>query len=308
MQHQIVCINPFFKTTAIKNSAQIHPNNKHKSGYNLDALSESFPGLAPFVFTNKYETKTIDFSNPKAVKALNTALLYKHYNIVFWDFPETNLCPPIPGRADYIHHISDVLKASNIMGNIKVLDIGTGASCIYPLIGQAEYHWSFVATDIDKGALKHAQNIIANNKLDNVVSLRYQSDASQIFQGVLKDTDKFSVSICNPPFYKSEAEALEANARKLKGLNMDALKPVRNFSGTQNELWYKGGEKAFLHTYLYESSLFKDQCEWFTTLISKKDLVKGMYASLKKLGATNIKTINMGQGNKISRMVAWTFK
>nr|WP_175473565.1 23S rRNA (adenine(1618)-N(6))-methyltransferase RlmF [Algibacter pectinivorans] len=285
----------------------MHPNNKHKSGYNLDVLCEAFPELTPFVFINKYDTKTIDFANPKAVKALNTALLFKHYNIAFWDFPDTNLCPPIPGRVDYVHHVFDVLKASKIKGDIQVLDIGTGASCIYPLLGYAVYNWSFVATDVDKMALKYAQNIIAKNKLDNAVKLRYQSDASHIFQGVLNDSDRFSISICNPPFYKSEAEALEANARKLKGLKMEALKPVRNFAGTHNELWYKGGEKAFLHTYLYESSLFKDQCEWFTTLVSKKDLVKGMYASLKKLGATNIKTINMGQGNKISRIVAWTF-
>ncbi|MEP3838486.1 MAG: 23S rRNA (adenine(1618)-N(6))-methyltransferase RlmF [Algibacter sp.] len=286
----------------------MHPNNKHKLGYNLDVLSEFFSGLAPYVFVNKYEKKTIDFANPHAVKALNTALLFKYYNIGFWEFPETNLCPPIPGRVDYIHHISDLLKSSEITGNIKVLDIGTGASCIYPILGHAEYNWSFVATDIDKDSLKHAQNIITKNKLDHGIELRLQREASKIFQGILKDTDRFSVAICNPPFFKSEADALEANARKLKGLNMDDLKPIRNFSGTQNELWYKGGEKAFLHTYLYESSLFKDHCEWFTTLVSKKDLVKGMYNSLKKLGATNIKTISMGQGNKISRIVAWTFK
>ena len=112
--------------------------------------------------------------------------------------------------------------------------------------------------------------------------------------------------MCNPPFYKSQEEAMQANARKLEGLGKRS--EGRNFSGKQQELWYTGGEKAFIHNYLYESSLFKKQCVWFTTLISKKDLVKGMYTSLKKLGATDIKTINIGQGNKVSRIVAWTFK
>lgn len=234
--------------------------------------------------------------------------MYKHYNISFWEFPDTNLCPPIPGRVDYIHHISDLLKSFNITDNINVLDIGTGASCIYPILGHAEYNWSFVASDIDKNALKCAQNIIYKNDLNTAISLRHQKDGSQILNGILKEEDRFSVSICNPPFFKSEAEALEATSRKLKGLNREGDKVVRNFSGTQNELWYKGGEKAFIHNYLYESSLFKEQCVWFTTLVSKKDLVKGIYASLKKLGATNIKTIDMSQGNKISRIVAWTFK
>lgn len=218
------------------------------------------------------------------------------------------MCPPIPGRVDYIHHVSDLLKDSKITEDIRVLDIGTGASCIYPILGHTEYHWKFVATDIDEKSIQYAQKIIDKNELSDYISLRLQKDSSQILKGVLKEADKFSLSICNPPFFKSEQEALEATTRKLKGLNREVDKIVRNFAGSQNELWYKGGEKAFIHNYLYESSLFKNQCIWFTTLVSKKDLVKGMYVSLKKLGATDIKTINMGQGNKISRIVVWTFK
>jgi 23S rRNA (adenine1618-N6)-methyltransferase len=233
--------------------------------------------------------------------------LFKYYNISFWEFPDDNLCPPIPGRVDYIHHMSDLLKSSKITGSINVLDIGTGASCIYPILGNAEYNWNFVATDIDKDSLRNAKKIIDKNKLNDVIELRYQNDAAYIFKNILNEKDRFSISMCNPPFFKSEDEAIEATTRKLKGLNREGDKVIRNFSGTQNELSYKGGEKAFLHNYLYESSLYREQCVWFTTLVSKKDLVKGMYASLKKLGATDIKTINMGHGNKISRIVAWTF-
>lgn len=292
----------------IKTIPKFHIKNKHKSGYDLDVLCDAYPDLLPFVFKNKYQTKTIDFAAPKAVKALNTALLFKYYNINFWEFPDTNLCPPIPGRVDYIHHVADVLKTSKNLSNITVLDIGTGASCIYPILGQAEYGWNFVATDVDKQSLKDAKNIIDKNMLSDKIELRHQKDISQIFKGVINENDKFTITICNPPFYKSEADALEATTRKLKGLNKDRDKIVRNFAGTKNELWYKGGEKAFIHNYLYESSLFKDQSQWFTTLVSKKDLVKGIYASLKKIGASEIKTINMGQGQKTSRILAWSFK
>jgi 23S rRNA (adenine1618-N6)-methyltransferase len=261
----------------------------------------------PFVFVNKYEKRTIDFANPKAVKALNSALLVKHYGINHWNFPDVNLCPPIPGRVDYIHHIADLLKSFGIDKNIEVLDIGTGATSIYPLLGNAEYGWKFIGTDIDKTSLENAKNIIINNQLTDSILLRHQKDASQIFKGVLSENDSFSISICNPPFFKSEQEAIEATKRKLKGLNKDNDNPIRNFSGTQNELLYKGGEKAFLHNYLYESSLIKNQCIWFTTLVSKKELVRGMQISLKKLGAKTVKVINMAQGNKVSRMVAWTY-
>ncbi|PWH82723.1 23S rRNA (adenine(1618)-N(6))-methyltransferase RlmF [Algibacter marinivivus] len=291
----------------MKTNKSFHPKNKHKSGYDLEILCQVYPDVLPYVFENKYQTKTIDFANPKAVKALNTALLVKDYNIKFWEFPDTNLCPPIPGRVDYIHHVADLLKSSKITGDIHVLDIGTGASCIYPILGQAEYNWNFVATDIDEDSLKYAQKIIDKNGLNDLISLRIQKDASQILKGVLNKDDTFSISMCNPPFFKSEADALEATTRKLKGLNRDGDKVIRNFSGSKNELWYKGGEKAFIHNYLYESSLFKKQCIWFTTLVSKKELVKGIQTSLKKLGAKRVTVINMGQGNKVSRVVAWSF-
>jgi len=287
---------------------KFHTKNKHKSGYDLNALSDSFPKLKSFVFLNKYETKTIDFSDPEAVKTLNTALLKYHYGIEFWEFSDDHLCPPIPGRVDYIHHISDLLKSSKIEENIKVLDVGTGASCIFPLLGNAAYNWNFVGTDIDDNSLKQAQTIIDENNLNEEISLRFQKDSSKIFKGILSVDDRFSVSICNPPFYKSEQDAFEATARKLKGLNREGGKLIRNFSGTSNELWYKGGEKAFIHNYLYESSLFKNHCCWFTTLVSKKGLVRGIEVSLKKLGATEVIIIGMGQGHKQSRIMAWTFK
>ena len=274
----------------------------------MDKLCIVYPDLISFVFENEHQNKTIDFAKPEAIKALNTALLFRHYNVKFWDFPEINLCPPIPGRVDYIHHIADLLKVSKINKDINVLDIGTGATCIYPLLGYSEYHWSFVGTDIDKTSLKCAENIIDKNNVEKAITLRFQEDSAHIFKGIINEADKFTVSICNPPFYKSEQEALEATTRKLKGLKKEGQTLFRNFSGTSNELWYIGGEKAFIHNYLYESSLFKDQCVWFTTLVSKKDLVKGMYNSLTKLGASDIKTINMGLGNKISRIVAWTFQ
>lgn len=263
--------------------------------------------MLPFVFVNKHKTKTIDFANPKAVKAINSALLYKDYGIKFWEFPDTNLCPPIPGRVDYIHHLADLLNTSDSKKDVKVLDIGTGASCIYPILGQAEYNWNFVGTDIDENSLKYAQRIIENNAFNNIV-LRHQRDKTNILKGVLNLEDNFTFSMCNPPFFSSEQDAIDATVRKLKGLNKNSEKVVRNFSGTHNELWYKGGEKAFLHNYLYESSLFKDQSDWFTSLVSKKELVRGMKVSLKKLNAKSVKVINMEQGNKSSRIVAWTFK
>lgn len=285
----------------------MNTKNKHKSGYDLEILAENYKPLKEFVFINSFNKQTIDFTNPKAVKSLNTGLLKTHYNIEYWEFPESNLCPAVPGRVDYIHYLADLLKASNLEHEAQLLDIGTGATCIYPLLGTAEYNWSFIATDIDKKSISTAEKIIVKNKLTNKIELRLQNNKEQILKGIIKTEEQVTASLCNPPFYKSEAEAIEATERKWNNLGIDNLEQKRNFSGTANELWFTGGEKAFLHNYLYESSLFKTNCFWYSSLVSQKSLIKSMEKSLKKLGATMVKVIPMQQGQKTSRIVAWTF-
>jgi len=281
-----------------------HPNNKHDNGYDFDELLKANPALKTFVFENDYGNTTVDFSDPKAVKEINRSLLMAYYKVTLWEFPDSNLCPPIPGRVDYIHHLNDLLTASDIDGDISVLDIGTGATCIYPLLGNAVYGWNFVGVDIDLDSLDAAQDIIDDNNLDASIKLRQQFDENNILTDVIEKEDAFTIAMCNPPFYKSAEEAQGANRRKTRNLGTNA---VRNFAGNNNELWYVGGEKAFLHNYLYQSSLYKEQCIWFTSLVSKKENVESMQKSAKKLGASEFKIIPMQQGNKVTRIVAWRF-
>ena len=281
-----------------------HPNNIHNSGYDFEKLLTSNAALKPFVFENQYGNVTVDFSDPKAVKEINRSLLMAYYNVRLWEFPDSNLCPPIPGRVDYIHHLNDLLQEKNMTGEVTVLDIGTGATCIYPLLGNAVYGWSFVGVDIDLDSLDSAQDIIDDNDLDPQILLRQQFDEQQILTGVIEKEDAFTIAMCNPPFYKSAAEAQGANRRKTRNLGTNA---VRNFAGNNNELWYVGGEKAFLHNYLYQSSLHKEQCVWFTSLVSKKENIESLEKSAKKLGVLEFKVIPMQQGNKVTRIVAWQF-
>ena len=282
----------------------LHPRNKHKNGYNFDVLTKHNNNIASLTTKNDYGTVTIDFSDPKAVKELNVTLLEVHYGIKNWNFPDENLCPPIPGRVDYIHYVSDLLAESSITDKITILDIGTGATCIYPLLGAKEYDWNFVATDIDLDSLHIAQDIITDNNFDAKIILRQQFDEANILKGIIEKGDSFSAVICNPPFYKSETEAKGANARKSRNLGTNA---VRNFAGNNNELWYPGGEKAFLHNYLYQSSLYKDTSVWFTSLVSKKETIKSLQKSGEKLKVKEMEVIPMHQGNKVTRIVAWRF-
>jgi 23S rRNA (adenine1618-N6)-methyltransferase len=302
------------KNNTNSEKSSLHPRNKHRSRYDFEVLLLKTPELKPFIYSNEYEIETIDFSNPMAVKTLNKSLLKTYYGILEWDLPENYLCPPIPGRADYIHHIADLLADVNQQiipngNNIMGLDIGVGANCIYPILGNAEYNWSFVATDIDADALENCVSIIEKNPhLTDVISLQQQVNSRYIFKDIIQPEDKFAFTICNPPFHDSKEEAAKSAARKVSNLtNQKTANPILNFGGQNNELWCEGGELAFITQMIYESVKYPKQCFWFTTLVSKKDHLKSIYKTLNKVEASNIKTIEMNQGQKISRLVAWTF-
>ena len=296
-----------------KVKSELHPRSQHRERYNFKALIKSSPELAVFVAPNKYGDDSIDFFNPNAVLALNKALLKHHYGVKFWKIPEHYLCPPIPGRADYIHNIADLLKGNGKeipKGNyIKGLDIGVGASCIYPIIGNHEYGWSFIGSDTNETAVISAKAIEQGNpKLKSNVEIRRQEQANNFFYDILKPEEKVDFTMCNPPFHASAADAEKASLKKLKNLKgKRPSKALLNFGGQNNELWTKGGEARFVKDMIYESKHFGQQCLWFTSLISREVTLKPTYKILQKVNATDVKTIEMGQGNKVSRFIAWTF-
>jgi len=293
----------------------LHPRNPHRFRYDFKKLIESCPELAGFVAPNKYGNESIDFADPEAVKTLNRALLKHFYDIGEWDIPKNYLCPPIPGRADYIHYIADLLAAGN--GGViprgeqmRVLDIGVGANCVYPIIGVKEYGWSFVGTDIDPVAIQCAGKIVEMNPvLAGKVGLRLQPVAADIFRGIIQPEEQFDLSICNPPFHSSKEEAAEATRRKVFNLNAGKpVKTVQNFGGQNVELIYQGGEEAFVRRMIQQSSRIPTQCKWFSTLIAKSDHLPAVYKSLQIAKAAEVRTIDMAQGQKVSRVVAWRFE
>lgn len=294
--------------------SRLHPRNRNRERYDLSALTISNPELSKYVHTNKFGNASVDFSNPKAVKILNQALLNHYYGIKYWEFPDENLCPPIPGRADYIHHMADLLSENNFGRipkgeNIICYDIGMGASCIFPIIGTTEYGWRFIGSDIDATSIASSQNIVLkNSSLNNMIECRLQENPKDVFYGIIGKGDTIDISICNPPFHASTEEAQRGSQRKIKNLSGKNNKtPQLNFAGISNELICEGGESKFIHNMIRESKNFSKNCLWFSTLVSKQSNLKGIYKSLESYDAKQVKTIPMGTGNKSSRIIAWTF-
>ncbi|MFP8966748.1 23S rRNA (adenine(1618)-N(6))-methyltransferase RlmF [Pokkaliibacter sp. CJK22405] len=293
----------------------LHPRNRHQGQYDFARLTQAEPALAQFLVPSAHvaDKLTLDFTQPEAVRCLNRALLAAEYGIVDWQLPEDALCPPIPGRADYVHVMADLLAADAggklpAGRKIRMLDVGTGASGVYLLLGAAEYGWGGIGADIDQGSLAHLQGILnANPQLAERLELRHQADASAYFTGIIDGKESLDVTFCNPPFHHSEADAMAGSRRKWRQLGKAELGRQLNFGGRANELWCEGGEQAFILGMIADSQRFAQQVLWFSSLVARSNHLPAIEAALKKAGAARVEIIPMAQGNKQSRCVAWSF-
>ena len=293
---------------------QLHPRNRFRAGYDFRRLIAGSPALAASVGLNAYGDQSVDYANPAAVKALNQALLKHAYRLDTWDVPQGYLCPSIPGRNDYLHHLADLLGAGDEAAiprgrSVAVLDIGTGANCIYPLVGASEYGWRFVGSEVDRVALQWARNLVAaNGAVHDLIECRLQASPLECFKGVIKPGEKFDLTMCNPPFHASAEEAAAGNRRKRRNLGGRAARPaVLNFGGRAGELWCEGGELAFVRRMIAESAGLPHMCRWFTTLVSKSEHLPRFRHQLRDVRATDVKIIELRHGQKKGRILAWTF-
>ncbi len=299
---------------------RLHPRSRHLGRYDFPALIRACPELAAFLVPHPVEGDTLNFADPAAVSTLNRALLHHHYGITRWDLPPGALCPPVPGRADYLHHVADLLAtgAGSSLAvprgpSVAVLDIGVGANCIYPLLGAREYGWRFVGTDIAPDSIAWARRLVAGNPVvAGLIELRQQPSPIAIFEGVVAPGEAFAASLCNPPFHASAAEAAAGTHRKLRNLaagrsHRSQGRPTLNFGGRANELWCIGGEPAFILRLIAESRRHPALCRWFTTLVSKSAHLPALEAALRAAQVTALRVIPMRHGQKHSRILAWTF-
>jgi len=302
--------------TSSLQGSRFHPRNRHQGHYDFPRLVGACAELAARLIRTPDGSTSIDFADPLSLRLLNKALLQTDYGITHWEIPPGYLCPPVPGRADYLHGLADILAGDHggtvpRGPQIRCIDLGTGANGIYPLLGHAEYGWSFVATDCDRLAVSSARNTVAANPgLAGAIEIRLQTDRERLYQGVVAADDHFELSLCNPPFHRSAGEANQGSTRKNRNLGLSAGRPGqarRNFGGQANELWCTGGERGFITRMINESALLAERILWFSSLVSKSENLAGLRRELGKHQAAEVRTVPMAQGSKKSRFLAWTF-
>lgn len=300
-------------------AAGLHPRNPHRERYDFPALVRAHPELSAFLQPHPVEGQTVNFADPAAVLALNRALLHHHYDLPHWELPPGALCPPVPGRADYLHHLADLLAESSPDhrpprgADIAVLDVGTGANVIYPLLGARAYGWRFVATDVEPASIAWARRLVAAHPdIAGLIECRRQPARDALFRNVTTPGERFAACLCNPPFHASATEAAAGTRRKLRNLaagrsHRHAGPDVLNFGGRAHELWCEGGEEAFVSRMIDESAQRPELCTWFTTLVAKSAHLPALEHRLRRTQARSVRVIPMRHGQKHSRILAWSF-
>lgn len=297
-------LQPFNKPEEITTSG-FHPDNPAAPPYDMDLLVKQCPSLFAFILSPD-DRNTIDFALPEAVYQLNRAMLMAYFGIKHWDIPQDYLIPGVPMRAEYIYRMADFLLQNGIEKNVRAVDIGTGANLIYPIIGNKAFGWKFLASDVDPRSVEIASAIAKFNGMQKSVLVIQQSHSSRYFQNILKHGHEYTLSLCNPPFHASAAEAKEEALRKQQ--NLDYKNKQLNFGGTASELWVNGGERSFIERMIEESIAFAHQVRFFSSLVSKKENLSPLIQKLKSAKIARSWIINMDHGQKKSRILIWTFQ
>ncbi|KAJ1770196.1 hypothetical protein IW140_004867 [Coemansia sp. RSA 1813] len=308
-------------TKKIKGHLLIDTNSKVKE-YDLpdytpyEKLAEKYPELqmhlvprqGPNATSGKH---TMDFRNAEAVRTLNRALLCVYFDLDVV-LPSDALCPAVANRLNYIKWLGRNIMEEFWPGNtVRGLDIGTGASCIYPLLGTRYIRGSeFVGTDINQASVAVAQQNVRTNALDDRIRVYLNDDRNTVlpidsvgFPMPTPDADgsAFTFCMCNPPFYDSPEERQQLRQMKPIG------RPTLDTGGKDDELYTVGGEEAFLERLVEESAVHKQRIKWYTTMVGKKGTLKALKAKIRDAGAKHVSEGALIQGRTTRWVLAWSF-
>ncbi|KAJ3323915.1 Methyltransferase-like protein 16 [Boothiomyces sp. JEL0866] len=260
----------------------MHPKNPLEK-VDYSELAIAFPPLSQHLKNGRIK----DFRDPKAIRDVNIAILLKFYKIRI-EIPLDKLIPIIPNRLDYILHVADLFNEKR---GLKGVDIGTGASCVYPLLGATVFNWEFLALDIDQDSLEYAQENVTRNNLDPLIKVQLNSSTKIIPKGT------FDFLMCNPPFYKDDLHIHESKKVKLQN-------PSGECTGSRTEMITEGGEFKFVKRMIKESK--RRDIKWFTSLIGIKQDALNLQQYLNEKSIEN-RLDSYRQGKTVRWIISWTF-
>ncbi|CAG8748489.1 5485_t:CDS:10 [Cetraspora pellucida] len=289
-------------TTGDNAPGQMHPRNRYRnSPPDFAVLAFKYSSFYPFVHYTKEGKPYIDFKNPEAVRELTYCLLRNDFNLTL-SIPLDTLCPPIPNR--YLRDLANSANLKDLIStetkqdrSVYAIDIGTGASCIYPLLGcTLNKNWMFLATE-------YAETNVLRNNLDHRITVIHNKTDKKIMlsdEVLSNNSIKFAFCMCNPPFYESQ-EQYE------KGVEIKHSPPLSVCTGASHEKITVGGEFQFIKDILEESLILRNKIRWYTSKIGRLETVNKIVRELKKNRIDNYVVTEFCQGQTRRWGIGWSF-
>lgn len=288
-------------------NVRMHPRNPYSAPIGIAELARQFPDVCDHVISRSANGHIVyDWNAPGATYAVTRALLKRDFALD-WQQPPQFLCPPVPGRLNYLLWVEDlVLQDAAAATSVCVADIGTGASAIFPLIGARRFGWSFIALDSSADALEHARANVDRNCLQHLVSLRLVPHDGNIADALALHPS-ITHTMCNPPFFSSSSSSAWRQRAHAGGAGGAGVKVA--CAAVEPELYTEGGELEFMGKIIQQSaaSPCRHHVRWFTCMVG----IKADLAQLKRMcsdaGAAQVRTTTFFQGQTLRWGLAWSF-
>ncbi|KAK0746869.1 hypothetical protein B0T18DRAFT_412668 [Schizothecium vesticola] len=273
--------------------------NLYSSEPSFRQLAKKDPEFAPFL----NEHGQLNFSDPSAVMQLTKTLLAKDFGLQI-ELPDDRLCPPVTNRHNYIlwlKRLMDTTSYAPAGRKLCGLDVGTGASCIYPLLGATQRPWCFVATDIDAKSLGYAKRNVQLNGLESRIRVLDRKPEDALVPLGHVGVERIDFVMMNPPFYTSEDDMLSSAKDK-------ARPPHSICTGAPVEMVCQGGEVAFVGRLLRESLVLRECVQWYTAMVGKATSLEALVEQLRGHKINNFAVTEFVQGSKTRRWaLGWSF-
>uniref|UniRef100_I3JN00 U6 small nuclear RNA (adenine-(43)-N(6))-methyltransferase n=1 Tax=Oreochromis niloticus TaxID=8128 RepID=I3JN00_ORENI len=279
----------------------MHPRNRYKDKPpDFAYLASKYPDFQQHVHTSLTGKPIVNFKEPEAVRALTCTLLKEDFGLTI-EIPLERLIPTVPLRLNYIHWVEDLIDGQKQPR--RGIDIGTGASCIYPLLGATMNGWYFLATEVDDICFDYATKNVEQNNLSDLVKVVKVPQKTLLMDALKEETEMvYDFCMCNPPFFANQLEAKGVNSR-----NSRRPPPSSVNTGGVTEIMAEGGELEFVKRIIHDSLQLKKRLRWYSCMLGKKCSLAPLKEELRKQGVPKVTHTEFCQGRTMRWALAWSF-
>ncbi|XP_004706928.1 RNA N6-adenosine-methyltransferase METTL16 [Echinops telfairi] len=286
-------------------SKSMHARNRYKDKPpDFAYLASKYPDFKQHVQINLNGRVSLNFKDPEAVRALTCTLLREDFGLSI-DIPLERLIPTVPLRLNYIHWVEDLIghQDSDKSALRRGIDIGTGASCIYPLLGATLNGWYFLATEVDDMCFNYAKKNVEQNNLSDLIKVVKVPQKTLLMDALKEECEIiYDFCMCNPPFFANQLEAKGVNSR-----NARRPPPSSVNTGGITEIMAEGGELEFIKRIIHDSLQLKKRLRWYSCMLGKKCSLAPLKEELRIQGVPKVTYTEFCQGRTMRWALAWSF-